>query len=59
QRALESTPEAPQAAQNAGIQMYQPSTGEPSTDIYLSIIITLGVVVAGLIIERIIRAYRK
>ncbi|TBR09678.1 MAG: ArsR family transcriptional regulator [Candidatus Nitrosotenuis sp.] len=58
QRALESS-EAPQTAQDAGIQMYQATTGEPTTDIYLSIIITLGVVVVGLIIERIIRAYRK
>lgn len=60
QRALQSpTPEAPQAAQDAGIQMYQATTGEPTTDIYLSIIVTLGVVVIGLIIEQIIRAYRK
>ena len=58
QRALESS-EAPQAAQDTGVQMYQSATGEPTTDIYLSIIITLGVVVVGLIIERIIRAYRK
>jgi PKD repeat protein len=53
------TPEVPQAAHDAGIQMYQTTTGEPTTDIYLSIIITLGVVVVGLIIERIIRARRK
>ncbi len=52
-------PEVPQAAQDAGIQMYQATTGEPATDIYLSIIITLSVVVVGLIIERIIRARRK
>jgi len=59
QRALQSPPpEAPQVAQDAGIQMYQ-ATGEPTTDIYLSIIVTLCVVVIGLIIERIIRAHRK
>lgn len=58
QRSLQA-PEASQAAQDAGIQMYQATTGEPTTDIYLSIIITLSVVVVGLIIERIIRARRK
>jgi hypothetical protein len=52
-------PEALQSAQDAGIQTYQATTGEPTTDIYLSIIITLSVVVVGLIIERIIRARRK
>ena len=36
-----------------------PTTGEPSVDIYISIIITLGVIVIGLIIERILRARRK
>jgi hypothetical protein len=35
------------------------SSGEPLTDIYISVIITLGVVVIGLIIERIIRSRRK
>jgi DNA-binding transcriptional regulator LsrR (DeoR family) len=34
-------------------------TGEPSADILISIIVTLGVVVIGLIIERILRARRK
>ncbi|HEX9844975.1 MAG TPA: winged helix-turn-helix domain-containing protein [Candidatus Nitrosotenuis sp.] len=34
-------------------------TGEPATDIYISIIVTLGVVVLGLIIERVLRAQRK
>lgn len=34
-------------------------TGEPLTDIYVSVIVTLGVVVIGLIIERILRARRK
>ena len=43
---------APYALQTA-------STGEPSIDIYISIIITLGVIVAGLVIERILRARRK
>ena len=57
QRTLQ--PEASQPAQDAGVQMYQATTGEPTTDIYISIIITLGVVIAGLIIERLIRAYRK
>lgn len=60
QRSLQApTPEVSQAAQDAGIQMYQATTGEPTTDIYLSIIITLSVVVVGLIIERIIRARKK
>lgn len=59
QRALQPSPEASQAAQDTGVQMYPATTGEPATDIYISIIITLGVVVVGLIIERIIRAYRK
>jgi hypothetical protein len=34
-------------------------TGEPTTDILISIIVTLGVVVIGLIIERILRSRRK
>lgn len=34
-------------------------TGEPTVDIYVSIIVTLGVVVIGLIIERILRSRRK
>ncbi len=60
QRSLQApTPEVSQAAQDTGIQMYQATTGEPTTDIYLSIIITLSVVVVGLIIERIIRARKK
>ncbi len=52
-------PEMSQPAQETGIQMYQATTGEPTTDVYLSIIVTLSVVVVGLIIERIIRARRK
>jgi DNA-binding transcriptional ArsR family regulator len=35
------------------------TTGEPTVGIYVSIIITLGVVVIGLIIERILRSRRK
>jgi len=34
-------------------------TGEMTTDIYISIIVTLGVVVLGLIIERVLRARKK
>ena len=34
-------------------------SGEPTIDIYISIIVVLGVVVVGLIIERILRARRK
>src|SRR5574338_353593 len=34
-------------------------TGEPTIDIYVSIIVVLGVVVVGLIIERVLRARRK
>ncbi len=45
---------APFATQNQPI-----STGEPTIDIYISIIVTLGVIVAGLIIERLLRAHRK
>lgn len=35
------------------------STGVPSIDVYISIIATLGIVVIGLIIERILRARKK
>lgn len=37
----------------------QLSTGEPALDIYISMIVTLGVIVIGLIIERALRARRK
>lgn len=37
----------------------EPVTGEPTTDIYVSIIVTLGVVVIGLVIERILRSRKK
>ena len=59
QRAMDAAPSQPQAMQDTGVQLYQATTGEPTTDIYLSIIVTLGVIVAGLIIERIIRAYNR
>jgi DNA-binding transcriptional ArsR family regulator len=59
QRSIESSPEAFQTTQDAGVQAYQATTGEPTTDIYLSIIITLSVGIVGLIIERIIRTYAK
>jgi DNA-binding transcriptional regulator LsrR (DeoR family) len=49
-----ATEMAPYAAQTDSV-----STGEPTIDIYVSIIVTLGVVVIGLIIERIIRSRRK
>jgi DNA-binding transcriptional ArsR family regulator len=35
------------------------STGEPTVDIYISVIVTLGIVVIGLIIERALRARKK
>jgi DNA-binding transcriptional ArsR family regulator len=56
QRAMDapSAEMMPYAAQSQPV-----ATGEPTTDIYVSIIITLVVIVAGLIIERILRARRK
>jgi predicted transcriptional regulator len=53
--------QAPPAAEMApyAMQADVAPTGEPLTDIYVSIIVTLGVVVIGLIIERILRARRK
>lgn len=52
---------APPAAEMApyALQTDVAQTGEPLTDIYISIIVTLGVVVIGLIIERMLRARRK
>ncbi len=51
---------APPGAEMAPYAMHADvPTGEPMTDIYISIIITLGVVVIGLIIERILRSRRK
>ena len=38
---------------------YQNATGEPTIDIYISVIVVLSVVVVGLVIERIFRARRK
>jgi DNA-binding transcriptional ArsR family regulator len=58
QKSLTAPPVAPEAAPFA--TMAGPAqTGEPTIDIYISIIVTLGVVVVGLIIERILRARRK
>jgi DNA-binding transcriptional ArsR family regulator len=55
QRAMDAPP-----AEMVPYAASQPlSTGEPSIDIYISVIITLGVIVAGLIIERALRARRK
>ncbi|MGI0003866.1 MAG: ArsR/SmtB family transcription factor [Candidatus Nitrosotenuis sp.] len=56
QRAMDapSAELAPYAASSQSV-----STGEPTIDIYVSIIITLGVIVVGLIIERLLRARRK
>ncbi|MEM2786434.1 MAG: winged helix-turn-helix domain-containing protein [Candidatus Nitrosotenuis sp.] len=52
---------APPTAETAqyAIQADAIQSGEPLTDIYISIIVTLGVVVIGLIIERILLARRK
>jgi DNA-binding transcriptional ArsR family regulator len=55
---LPAPPVAPEATMMFSAQD-APSTGEPLTDIYVSIIVTLSVVVVGLIIERILRARRK
>lgn len=41
---------------NYGIQTTQTVTGEPMTDVYISIIVALGVVIVGLVIERIWRS---
>lgn len=54
QKSIPATEMAPYAIQTDSV-----STGEPTIDIYVSIIVTLGVVVIGLIIERIIRSRRK
>jgi hypothetical protein len=58
--AAQRTMDAPSAEMMPYVAQSEPIvTGEPTTDIYVSIIITLGVIVAGLIIERILRARRK
>lgn len=54
--AIESVPEE---AVHGGVSTLAAPTGEPTVDIYISIIAALGVIVIGLIIERIIRARRK
>ena len=51
--------EAPSIAESMPFAAQDVQTGEPATDIYISIIVTLGVVVLGLIIERILRARKK
>ncbi len=58
QKSFETQAPATEMAPYA-IQADSVSTGEPAIDIYVSIIVTLGVVVIGLIIERIIRSRRK
>ncbi len=57
QRAMDAPAPSVEMAPYAASQSL--STGEPSLDIYVSIIITLIVIVTGLIIERIFRARRK
>jgi DNA-binding transcriptional ArsR family regulator len=54
-----TTPAAPAETMMFSAQDAAVPSGEPLTDIYISVIITLGVVVVGLIIERILRARRK
>lgn len=59
QRSLQApTPHVPEEAVPFMTQT-QPVAGEPAVDMYISIIVTLGVVVIGLVIERILRARRK
>lgn len=59
QRSLQApTPPVPEEAVPFMTQI-QPVAGEPAVDMYISIIVTLGVVVIGLVIERILRARRK
>lgn len=48
--------DVPADVANYGMQTMQASTGEPMTDIYISIIVALGVVIVGLVIERIWRS---
>jgi len=54
--AIESLPQEETAS---GASAYVGVTGEPATDLYISIIITLGVVIIGLMVERVLRARRK
>ncbi len=57
QKSLEAPPSIAESVPFAAQGDIQ--TGEPITDIYVSIIVTFGVVVIGLIIERILRARKK
>jgi DNA-binding transcriptional ArsR family regulator len=60
EEAAQKSLEAPSIAESAPFAAQGDiQTGEPATDIYVSIIVTLGVVVIGLIIERILRARKK
>jgi DNA-binding transcriptional ArsR family regulator len=61
QKALQAPapPSIPEEAVPFAAQSGPVSTGEPTTDTYISIIITLGVVVIGLIIERVLRSRKK
>jgi DNA-binding transcriptional ArsR family regulator len=59
QRSFEAPADVPQGATPFTIQSEPIQSGEPSIDIYISIIVTLSVVVIGLIIERILRSRRK
>lgn len=55
-----STESVPQeGAPYGGGEMFAGSTGEPITDIYISAIVALGIIVIGLIIERILRSRKK
>lgn len=53
---MESVPQEDAAREASALAL---STGEPSIDIYVSVIVTLGVVLVGLIIERILRSRKK
>lgn len=57
QFSTEST--AQEGATHGGIQAFTGSSGEPVTDIYISAIIALGIIVIGLIIERILHSRKK
>jgi predicted transcriptional regulator len=54
---LEESADLAMQAEPMSIESVQ--TGEPLTDIYISVIITFGVIIIGLIIERILRSRRK
>jgi DNA-binding transcriptional ArsR family regulator len=59
QEASPVPPAAPAETMMFSAQDTSAPSGDPLTDIYISVIITLGVVIIGLIIERIIRSRRK